>query len=1086
MNDNPKYAELHCHSNFSFLDGVSSPSEIVERAIDAELPICAITDHNGLYGVVAFAGAARGTSLKTVFGAELTINSTKPRDNIEDPQGEHLVILAKNPSGYASLSRVISKGHLKDSNKGVFDLSLDDLSRCDYTDWVILSGCRKGGLSSALIENGPQAARRVAKELSEIFGRDRFVIECWDHGDPLDQARNDEFVKIATDLDLNCVASNNVHYASTKNAKLHSVTAAIRAGKNLDGIDGWLPVDQMAHLRSPRDQLRRFRRYPELVSRAYEIGLECAFDLSLLAPALPNSLVPHGQSQTYYLRSLTMKGATERYGPKDNERVKGAYAQLEYELKIIERLGFGGYFLIVWDIVQFARSSNIYCQGRGSAANSAVCYALGITNVDPVSLGLLFERFLSTERDGPPDIDVDFESEAREEVIQYVYEKYGRDRAAQVSNVITYRSRSAIRDVARAFGYPTSVINTWSKQVDRYKSLAEMVAVRDAKGEPILDLPPRVAQFATEIERSPRHLGIHTGGMVICDRPIVEVCPVEWARRPGRTVLQWDKDDCAIAGLVKFDLLGLGMLEALHRMVDTVFGYYGQRCDLALIPQEDVVYEMLSQADTVGVFQVESRAQMATLPRLRPRHFYDLVVEVALIRPGPIQGGSVHPYIRRRNGLEKVTYLHPLLEKSLSKTLGVPLFQEQLMQMAIDVAGFTPSEADQLRQAMGSKRSKDRMEKLKVRFYEGMARNGIVERTADEIFAKLEAFANFGFPESHSASFAYLVYASAWFKYFYTAAFTASIINSQPMGFWSRETLIEDAKRHGVEVLGPHVNFSSVECTLEGPSVVRDPSFVASGNERPKSEGGYISDIHERCRIGPNLRIGIGQIAKVGKAMASSIVANAPYLNIEDLVIKTSIDRAQLESLASSGALEGLTSSGAGATLTRRQAIWIAEPLARRASNGLPGMTLGDEAPKLKEMTSKDRSYMDLAAFGMTPTSHPMAFFRDRLSGFGVSLASELVARRNRDRIKVAGVVTHRQRPATANGVTFISLEDETGLMNVVVARDIWDSHRQIVRLSNALIIEGVLESYSGVVNIVAKHIEPLDISIGSMSRDFH
>ena len=1073
-----RYAELHCHSNFSFLDGVSSPVEIVERALEVELPICALTDHNGLYGVVAFSSAAKGTSLRTVFGAEITLNSDRPRDNVEDPTGSHIVALAKGPRGYGQLSRLISEGHMKNREKGSFVLTLDDLSRNNLDDIYFLSGCRKGGISQALYESGPSAALKEALRLSEALGRDNFAIECWDHGDPVDEVRNDELIRIADRAGLNVLATNNVHYARSSGARTFATVAAIRANRTLDEIEGWLPPSHLAYLRSPKEQYRRFRRYERLLENAYEIGDMCAFDLSLVAPRLPSFERPDGTSEASYLKQLTYEGAAKRYGPRSNERVRGAYKQIEYELEIIERLGFEGYFLIVWDIVQFSKRSNIFCQGRGSAANSAVCYALGITNVDPVSLGLLFERFLSTERDGPPDIDVDFESERREEVIQYVYNKYGRDKAAMVANVITYRSRSIVRDLGRVFGYPSSVLSKWSKSIDRYKSVEDLLEAKDRSGKSLVEIPLKMAEIARSIDRAPRHLGIHTGGMVICDRPIVEVCPVEWARRSDRSVLQWDKDDCAIAGLVKFDLLGLGMLEALHRMVDLVKRFHGVDVDLALLEQDSNVYEMLAAADTVGVFQVESRAQMATLPRLRPRCFYDLVVEVALIRPGPIQGGSVHPYIRRRNGEEEVTYLHPLLEKSLKKTLGVPLFQEQLMQMAIDVGGFSPSDADQLRQAMGSKRSTERMERLRERFYEGMRQNGIEGDVADQIFSKLKAFANFGFPESHSASFAYLVYASAWFKFYYPAAFAAAIIDSQPMGFWSPETLIEDAKRHGVGVLGPHVNFSKGETTLE---------FAASDHvEAPVSEAdGYLWKIYENANGGPHIRIGLSSIRKIGNKLAQEIADKAPYVSIEELAIAVNIDKDQMESLAKAGALDLLTSSGSNGGLNRRQAIWVSAPLAGRGSDALPGMVLGDRAPSFEEPSTMEASYMDLEAYGITPKMHIVGYHREYLNSIGAVAANELKDLKNRSFIRIAGVVTHRQRPATAKGVTFLSIEDETGLINVVVSIATWDKYRSVVRASSALVIDGQLEAKSNVINVVAKRIASLDIDIFSMSRDF-
>ena len=1070
-----KYAELHCHSNFSFLDGVSSPTRLVEAAVSLELPMCAITDHNGFYGVVAFSSSARGTGLGTIFGAELTVSSLASRDNVLDPDGDHLVVLARNPRGYATLSAAISHGHMANTEKGIFSLTLEDLAHFQNGDWMVLSGCRKGKVSKELMERGPRYGMRAAAELLEVFGTENFVIECWDHGDPLDAVRNDELIKIADRLGVRAVATNNVHYVSRGDAKLYSVTAAIRANRIMDDMDGWMDSSQMAYLRSAKEQYRRFSRYPGLVSQAYEVGLECAFDLALVAPKLPDSMVPPEYTQDGFLEHLTLVGAQKRYGEFASEKIAGAYAQISYELRIIAELGFAGYFLIVFDIVEFCRRENIYCQGRGSAANSAVCYALGITNVDPVSLGLLFERFLSPERDGPPDIDVDIESGRREEVIQYVYSTYGRDRAAQVSNVITYRARSALRDIGRVFGYPNSVLQNWSKGLDRHRSLA--ASPKDALANHD-SIPSALAGLAAKLERSPRHLGIHTGGMVICDRPVVEVCPVEWARREGRSVLQWDKDDCAIAGLVKFDLLGLGMLEALHRMVDMVAGFYGHEVDIALLAQEDRIYEMLCAADTVGVFQVESRAQMATLPRLRPTRFYDLVVEVALIRPGPIQGGSVHPYIRRRNGLEEVSYLHPLLERSLKKTLGVPLFQEQLMQMAMDVASFSPAEADQLRQAMGSKRSQERMEALKKRLFEGMAQNGIEEAISEEIFQKLKAFANFGFPESHSASFAYLVYASSWFKFHYPAAFYGAIINSQPMGFWSRETLVEDAKRHGVRVVGPNVNFSNSECTLEG-----QPLKVARSGSRDDS---YLDEMIASAASGPALRIGIAEIRGMGDGSARRIAAAAPFASVEDLASRANLTRSEIEALAKAGALLGLGSSGNSPALSRRQAVWVSEPLASRRLSPLPGMTLGDIAPELPEMTPRDVTYLDIYSFGMTPEAHPLHYFRQELAERGVLPIEELSRVHHRARIQVAGVVTHRQRPATAKGTTFISLEDETGLANVIVAVKIWEKFRSVVRFSDALVVHGRVENSSGVTNVIAEKIEELAIATGSMSRDFH
>src|SRR5438552_14458861 len=639
------YAELHCHTNFSFLDGASPPEELVEEAARLGLEALAVTDHDGMYGVVRFAEAAAAVGMPTVFGAELTLDLTRPQPGAADPEGRHLVVLARDPTGYAHLCRVISQAQMGGGEKGLPRTSLSALAQASGGakggHWLVLTGCRKGTVPLALVEQGPAAAARQLADLVAAFGRDNVAVELWDHGDPLDSARNDALVQLAARAGVDVVATNNVHYATPVRRPLATALAAVRARRSLDELDGWLPAAATAHLRSGAEQARRFARYPGVVERAAELGRACAFDLALVAPNLPDYPVPPGHTEMTWLRHLAYEGADRRYGPRHAERVAGAWAQIDHELRMIDQLGFPGYFLIVWDIVEFCRKEDIYCQGRGSAANSAVCYALGITNADAVSLGLLFERFLSPERDGPPDIDLDIEHERREEAIQYVYRRYGRDNAAQVANVITYRPKSAIRDMGKALGHPPGQLDAWSKHVEG----GVLRELPDDTG-----IPEPVLALARQVEGFPRHLGIHSGGMVICDRPVVEVCPVEWGRMPGRTVLQWDKDDCAAVGLVKFDLLGLGMLSAPHYCVDRVREHHGVDVDLATIPQEAAVYEMLCAADSVGVFQVESRAQMATLPRLKPRTFYDLVVEVALIRPAPIQGGSVHPYIRRRTG----------------------------------------------------------------------------------------------------------------------------------------------------------------------------------------------------------------------------------------------------------------------------------------------------------------------------------------------------------------------------------------------------------------------------------------------------
>jgi error-prone DNA polymerase len=1042
------YAELHCHSNFSFLDGASHPEELVEEAVSLGLDALALTDHDGFYGVVRFAEAARALGLPTVFGAEITLGIDGPfLAGQADPYGEHLVVLARDPVGYGRLARALSDAQLA-GEKGAPRSTLDHLAEVGRGSgtaadhWLVLTGCRKGTVPAALERDGPRAARRALDALTACFGRDNVAVELWDHGHPLDSVRNDGLATLGVDAGVDIVATNNVHYHRPSRRRLATALAAVRSRRSLDDIDGWLPAASSAHLRSGTEQAARFARYPGVVERASALALECAFDLKLVAPDLPPFPCPDGLDEMAYLRRVTERGAHERYGPRHSARLSTAYTQIDHELALIEQLGFPGYFLVVWDLVQFCKRANIFCQGRGSAANSAVCYALGITNADAVSLGLLFERFLSPERDGPPDIDIDIESDRREEVIQYVYETHGRRHAAQVANVITYRSKSAVRDVAKALGYAPGQQDAFAKSVDRWS------AVPTADTD---ELPVAVLELAQEIEHFPRHLGIHSGGMVICDRPVVEVCPVEWGRMENRSVLQWDKDDCAAVGLVKFDLLGLGMLSALHYAVDFVREAHGVDIDIAALEQDDAVYDMLCEADSIGVFQVESRAQMATLPRLRPRTFYDLVVEVALIRPGPIQGGSVHPYIRRRKGQEPITYLHPLLEPALAKTLGVPLFQEQLMQIAIDVAGFSPGDADHLRQAMGSKRSRERMERLRAKLYAGMAERGVSDEVADQIFDKLAAFANYGFPESHSVSFAYLVYASSWIKLYYPAAFCAALLNAQPMGFYSPHSLVQDARRHGVVVHTPDVNASSAKATLE----------PCTGSHRDVA-----------------VRLGIGSVRGIGDDLAAAIEAGRPYASMEDMSRRTNASLAGIEALATAGAFDALAGG-------RREALWSAGAVAQSRPGRLEGIVTGADAPQLPGMSDQEEAIADLWATGISPDGHPTRFLRHHLDARGVVPATGLRQIPSGTRVLVAGVVTHRQRPATAGGTTFLNLEDETGLCNVVVSKGCWQRHRVLARTAPALLIRGRVENAEGVVNVVAERLELLPLGAPTKSRDF-
>ena len=1033
-----------------------------------------------MYGVPQFAQAAarlrgQGTRLNTVFGAELSLDLPSGPDKPPDPAGRHLLVLARDAEGYARLSAVISAAQLAGGEKGrpVYDTGA--LAGAHGGHWVVLTGCRKGPVPAALAAGGPGAAWRELGRLTEMFGHENVMVELNCHHDPGDDERNDLLARLAALADVGAVAAGNVHFAAPAQARLAQALAAIRARRSLADMDGWLAAAGTAYLRSGQEMAALLRRYPGILERTAALGRELAFDFRVIAPDLPGAPVPSGHTETSWLRELVARKAPARYGPPGDERVPGAYRQIDRELEVIERLRFPGYFLIVHDIVEFCEREHILCQGRGSAANSAVCYAIGITNVDPVSHHLLFERFLSEGRDGPPDIDLDIEHRRREEVIQYVYDTYGRDRAAQVANVITYRPRLALRDAGRALGYTPGQSDAWVAQIGPGQAAAgeplpggpvRAGATYPAGGtspdpENPEDVPAAVAELARQMQRLPRHLGIHSGGMVICDRPVGEVCPVEWARMPGRTVLQWDKDDCAYAGLVKFDLLGLGMLAALRDCFDLVEKHYGPRWTMATIPQEDpVVYQMLTEADTVGVFQVESRAQMATLPRLRPRQFYDLVIEVALIRPGPIQGGSVHPYLRRRDGLEDAAMPHESMRAALGKTLGVPLFQEQMMQLAIDCAGFTPAEADRLRQAMSSKRAPERIKELRDRLLDGMAERGIGPAIAQDIYTKILAFSNYGFPESHAISFAYLVYASAWLKRYYPSAFTAALLRNQPMGFYAPHSLVNDARRHGVVVRGVDVNASDALATLESVTLEGTP---------------------------PAIRLGLSEVrtlsTKTAERVAAGRVAAGPYRDLEDFAVRTELPAATLEALATAGAFGCFG-------LSRRAALWAAGAAASVREGQLAGTTAGLTAPPLPAMTPAEETLADVWATG-TYSTHPVAHIRADLAARQVLTASSArspeMDTAADDAVAVAGLVTHRQQPSTARGVVFLSLEDETGMLNVICPPHVWARHRRIAATAPALLVYGRIERTGGAVNLVATALRPLRVAVaaGFASRDF-
>ncbi|GAB3592651.1 Error-prone DNA polymerase [Corynebacterium faecale] len=996
------FAELHAASSYSFLRGASDPEAMVARAHELGVSALALLDRDGFYGAVRFSEAAATAGLSTVFGAELSLGEGV------------LTVLCRGLEGYRRLSHLIASAKMVTGAKGeVHYPPLPLIAQQAGGHWVVVADI---------------SWRKQIDQLIDYFGEGNVVLEFTSRMLPEDADDHDILRSIQLRTGLRGIISTTPTAATRDQARLAGAKHALALRNSLSEAASELHPMGGTWLRSGEALLRAHPSCADLLSTTVDVARECAFPLNLVAPDLPRWDTPDGHTEMTWLTESVQSRFDRRYRSRSPQIREQAQKQIEHELDVIQKLGFPGYFLIVDDLVQFCHTADILCQGRGSAANSVVCFVLGITNAEPISAGLLFERFLSPDRDGPPDIDIDIESGRREEVIQYVYTKYGRDNAAQVANVITYRTKGAMRDAARALGYPQGAADAWAK----------------GTSEP----PDDVVELAGQLTGHPRHLGIHSGGMVICDRPIADVVPTEWARMQGRSVVQWDKDDCAAAGLVKFDLLGLGMLEALHHMMDLVKEHRGTTINLwELDLTEPEVYDMLCRADAVGVFQVESRAQMSTLPRLKPRTFFDLVVEVALIRPGPIQGGSVHPYLRRRNGEEAITYDHPVLEKSLGKTLGIPLFQEQLMQVAVDAAGFTGGEADALRRAMGSKRSPARMAALKARFHQGLKNTqGITGDTADKLWNKIVAFAAYGFPESHSQSFASLVYFSAWFKYHYPAEFCVGLLRAQPMGFYSPQSLIADARRHGVEILPITVNDSGVEADAPDGKI----------------------------RLGLNLIKGLGDDA------ATRIEQHAPYTSIQDLSRRADLSVAHVETLARAGALDCLG-------INRREALWQAGIAATERPGMLPGLSAID-APALPGMNAFDLMVTSIAATGVTHDQQPMAMLRTHLDSRGITPADQLLhGVSDGTRVRIAGVVTHRQRPQTASGVTFLGLEDETGLMNVMISPGLWNRQRVLARTARTLIIRGIVQNANGAVNVVADRLEPLPVGewLSRGARDF-
>jgi error-prone DNA polymerase len=1033
------FVELHAQSAFSFLEGAEQPETYVAEAARLDMPALALVDRDGLYGAARFHQAAVRAGVRALVGSELTLSD-----------GSRLPLLVEDRDGYQNLSRLITAAKLG-VPKGQAAVSFDDLE-AHAEGLVCLTGGLHGPLARRLATGRDEAARDCLDRLVAIFGRSNCFVEIQRHGDRAGERRLEGLAELARRAGVGLVATNQPLYAKLGGRAVADVFTCLREKTDLDHAGQRLAPNAERGLRGAARMTEMFRDLPEALHQSGELALRLGFTLKDLGYRFPDFPLPSGQSAHAHLTELVAQGVRRRYGAGD---LAAAQKQVAHELEIIRRLDLAGYFLIVWDIVEYCRTHDILVQGRGSAANSAVCYALGITAVDAVKMDLLFERFLSEARGEWPDIDLDLPStERREAVIQYVYRRYGKRGAGMTANVITYRGRSAAREVGKVLGLPADML-------DRLAHLAPNWGYQDPDDLLVRHLAeagcdpshPRLKAFAalwTRMQDLPRHLGQHSGGMVIAAGRLDDVVPLEPATMPGRVVIQWDKDDCAALGIIKIDLLGLRMMSVLQEAIALV-REQGDEVDLAHLPADDPeVYASLQQADTVGVFQVESRAQMATLPRIHPERFYDLVVQVAIIRPGPIVGNMVHPYIRRRRGREPVTYPHPRLQPILQRTLGVPLFQEQLLRMAMEAAGFTGSEAEELRRAFGFKRSEQRMKEVEVKLRAGMARQGITGEAAEQIVHAITSFALYGFPESHASSFALLAYASAYLKVHYPAAFYAALLNNQPMGFYHAATVVKDAQRHGLVFRPIDVTRSDWLCTVE-PS----PECLS-------------------------VRLGLRYVKGLGERTGRALVAarrERPVASLADLVRRAGLARDEITTLATIGALAPLSGS-------RRASLWEAT---RPAPDDLfiAAPSLPDPSP-LGEMTTEELLDQDYAGTGLTLGPHPLALRRGELARRGVVRARDLPGLTDGRRVRVAGSVIVRQRPGTAKGFVFLSLEDETGIANVIVTPRLFARQRLVVVAHPFLLVEGLLQIQDGVISIRASRVYPL-VGFGSAvpSHDF-
>jgi error-prone DNA polymerase len=1043
------YAELHCKTNFSFLEGSSHPDELACRAAELGYWALAITDRNSLAGVVRAHGAAKQMQLKLLIGAEITPSDAPP-----------VVLLATDRKAYGRLSRLITTGR-RNAPKGECRLTFDDIA-------VYAEGLLAGIVSEATSED--------LFRYHELFA-DRLYLFAELHCGPNDDRQLEQRLRLAKKVRIPLVAANDVHFHHPCRRALADVLTATRAGCTVAEAGELLFPNAARHLKSPQEMRELFALAPGAVRRTIEVADRCHFSLDELRYEYPEELAPPGQTPLEYLTQLTWEGARGRYPSGIPAKVRQL---LEHELNLIAELHYEAYFLTVWDLVRFARSRNILCQGRGSAANSAVCYCLGVTAVDPDRMDVLFERFISRERNEAPDIDVDFEHERREEVIQYVYDKYGRERAGMTAEVITYRPRSAVRDVGKALGLSLDRVDALAKMLDRHSTLPEErctaagIAPASAVGRQLLGLVGELLGF-------PRHLGQHVGGLVITQGPLCELVPIENAAMDGRTVIEWDKDDLDELGILKVDCLALGMLTAIHKCFDLIHSsalsvspcLRGKESALTLasIPEGDpAVYEMISRADTMGVFQIESRAQMSMLPRLRPRKFYDLVIEVAIVRPGPIQGDMVHPYLRRRAGQEPVIYPNDEIRAVLHKTLGVPLFQEQAMRLAVVAAGFTPGEADQLRRAMAAWRRPGVIDDFRAKLIAGMRAKGLSTEFAKMVFRQIRGFGEYGFPESHAASFALLAYVSAWLKCHYAAHFCVALLNSQPMGFYAPAQLVRNAQEHSVEVHPIDVNHSRWDSTLEqcSPHAPREECVTRS--------------------VTPTLaiRLGLRMIVGLPQSAAARVEAAreaGPFHSLADFTSRTGLSPSIVDRLARADAFQSLS-------LDRRASLWqsLAQERNKISQPLFGGLHDRELLTVLPSMTAQQEVFADYRTAGLSLKAHPISFFRSQLDQLRIVPAAELASIGDGRFVRVAGLVLVRQRPGTAKGITFVTLEDETGVANLIIKMDVWNRFYTVARTAPAYIAHGRLQNQQGVIHVLVQRLENLSAtlsSIRSQSRDF-